>query len=38
MNATLLLALIAATFQHMHLGVQVVAEDYIHTDAAADGR
>ena len=32
-NATLLLALIAATFQHMHLGVQVVAEDYIHTDA-----
>jgi succinate dehydrogenase / fumarate reductase membrane anchor subunit len=32
-NATLLLALIAATFQHMHLGVQTVAEDYIHTDA-----
>jgi len=30
-NATLLLALIAATFEHMHLGVQVVAEDYIHT-------
>ena len=30
-HATLLLALIAATFQHMHLGVQAVAEDYIHT-------
>jgi succinate dehydrogenase / fumarate reductase membrane anchor subunit len=33
LHATLLLALIAATFQHMHLGVQTVAEDYIHTDA-----
>lgn len=32
-HATLLLALIAATFEHMHLGVQVVAEDYIHTRA-----
>jgi succinate dehydrogenase / fumarate reductase membrane anchor subunit len=31
-HATLLLALIAVTFQHMHLGVQVVAEDYIHTE------
>lgn len=31
-NATLLLALIAVTFEHMHLGVQVVAEDYIPTD------
>jgi succinate dehydrogenase / fumarate reductase membrane anchor subunit len=30
-NAILLLALIAATFEHMHLGLQVVAEDYIHT-------
>ena len=30
-NDILLLALIAATFEHMHLGVQVVAEDYIHT-------
>ena len=30
-HASLLLALIAATFTHMHLGVQVVAEDYIHT-------
>ena len=32
-NATLLLALIAATFEHLHLGVESVAEDYIHTDA-----
>ena len=31
-TATLLLALIATTFEHMHLGVQVVAEDYIPTD------
>jgi succinate dehydrogenase / fumarate reductase membrane anchor subunit len=31
-HATLLLALIAVTFEHMHLGVQVVAEDYIHTE------
>ena len=30
-NVILLLALIAATFEHMHLGVGVVAEDYIHT-------
>ena len=28
-NATLLLALIAITFHHMHLGLQVVYEDYI---------
>src|SRR5689334_9706778 len=28
-NATLLLALVAATFQHMQLGLQVVIEDYI---------
>jgi succinate dehydrogenase / fumarate reductase membrane anchor subunit len=32
-NATLLLAVIVTTFHHMHLGVQTVAEDYIHTDA-----
>ena len=31
-NATLLLALVAATFEHLHLGVQVVAEDYIRTE------
>jgi succinate dehydrogenase / fumarate reductase, membrane anchor subunit len=29
-HATLLLALIAALFQHMQLGLQVVAEDYVH--------
>ena len=28
-NATLLLVLIAITFQHMHLGLQVVCEDYV---------
>jgi len=31
-TATLLLATIAALFQHMYLGVQVVIEDYIHSD------
>lgn len=31
LNATLLLAFIAATFWHAQLGVQVVIEDYIHT-------
>ncbi|HTR17680.1 MAG TPA: succinate dehydrogenase, hydrophobic membrane anchor protein [Acetobacteraceae bacterium] len=29
-HAALLLALIAATFQHLQLGLQVVVEDYIH--------
>ncbi len=29
-HATLLLALIAITFQHMRMGVQTIAEDYIH--------
>jgi succinate dehydrogenase / fumarate reductase membrane anchor subunit len=28
-NATLLLVLIAITFHHMHLGLQVVCEDYV---------
>ena len=28
-NATLLLVLIAVTFQHMHLGLQVICEDYV---------
>lgn len=28
-NATLLLALIVITFQHMHLGLQVICEDYV---------
>ena len=31
LNAALLLALVAMTFQHMQLGLQVVYEDYIHT-------
>ncbi len=30
LNAALLLALIAMNFHHMHLGLQVVWEDYIH--------
>jgi succinate dehydrogenase / fumarate reductase membrane anchor subunit len=30
LNAALLLALIAMTFHHMQLGLQVVWEDYIH--------
>ena len=30
LNAALLLALIAMNFHHMHLGLQVVYEDYIH--------
>ena len=30
-NAALLLALIAMNFHHMHLGLQVVYEDYIHS-------
>ena len=30
LNAALLLALVAMTFHHMHLGLQVVYEDYIH--------
>ena len=28
-NATLLLVLVVVTFQHMHLGLQVVCEDYV---------
>lgn len=30
LNAILMLLLIAATFHHVHMGVQVVIEDYIH--------
>ena len=30
LNAVLLLLLIVATFHHLHLGVQVVLEDYVH--------
>ena len=29
-NAVLMLALIAITFHHMQLGIQVVLEDYVH--------
>ncbi len=31
-NATLMLALIAITFHHMALGLQVVIEDYVHSE------
>lgn len=34
LNAVLLLLLIAATFHHLHLGIQVVVEDYIHSELA----
>ena len=29
----LMLCLIIATFHHMHLGLQVVIEDYVHTES-----
>jgi succinate dehydrogenase / fumarate reductase membrane anchor subunit len=32
-NAILMLALIAALFHHMQLGLQVVVEDYVHGHA-----
>ena len=32
LHLVLLLALIAATHQHMQLGLQTVIEDYVHTD------
>jgi succinate dehydrogenase / fumarate reductase membrane anchor subunit len=32
-TATLLVALVLATFQHMQLGLQAVIEDYIHVEA-----
>jgi succinate dehydrogenase / fumarate reductase membrane anchor subunit len=35
-NAALLLALIAMTFHHMQLGLQVVWEDYIHSVGRRD--
>jgi succinate dehydrogenase / fumarate reductase membrane anchor subunit len=35
-NAALLLALIAMTFHHMQLGLQVVWEDYIHGSMRRD--
>ena len=33
-TAVLLLALIAATFHHLQLGMQVVIEDYVHAEGA----
>jgi succinate dehydrogenase / fumarate reductase membrane anchor subunit len=36
LNAALLLALIAMTFHHMQLGLQVVWEDYIHSTKRRD--
>jgi succinate dehydrogenase / fumarate reductase membrane anchor subunit len=33
-NAILMLLLIAATFHHLQLGIQVVVEDYIHAEGA----
>jgi succinate dehydrogenase / fumarate reductase membrane anchor subunit len=33
-NATLLVLLVAATFHHAQLGVQVVIEDYVHREGA----
>ena len=31
-TATLMVALVLATFHHLHLGLQVVIEDYIHAE------
>lgn len=33
LNTILLVLLIAATFHHLQLGVQVVLEDYVHSEA-----
>ena len=33
-QAVLMLLLIAATFHHMQLGLQVVIEDYVHSESA----
>ncbi|HEY8127540.1 MAG TPA: succinate dehydrogenase, hydrophobic membrane anchor protein [Hyphomicrobium sp.] len=32
LNATLMIALLAVLFYHMALGLQVIAEDYLHVD------
>ena len=34
LNTVLLLLLIAATFHHLQLGIQVVLEDYVHAEGA----
>ena len=36
-NAVLLIALIAMTFHHTQLGIQVVLEDYVHAKWAMNG-
>lgn len=33
-NAVLMLLLIVATFHHLHLGIQTIAEDYVHYEPA----
>jgi len=33
-NAVLMLLFIVATFHHLHLGVQIVLEDYVHHEGA----
>jgi len=37
LNIVLMLCLVLTTFHHMHMGLQVVIEDYIHTEAARIG-
>lgn len=32
-NASLLIILVLSTFYHVHLGFQVMVEDYVHSDA-----
>ncbi len=36
-HAIMMVLLIGATFHHLHLGLQVVIEDYIHGEAAKVG-
>jgi succinate dehydrogenase / fumarate reductase membrane anchor subunit len=36
-NAVLFIALVLALFHHLHLGLQVVIEDYIHVEAKRFG-
>ena len=37
LNIVLMLCLVLTTFQHMHMGLQVVIEDYIHHGTARIG-